>query len=335
LPFIGLKNEMRDFTGSKLTTNVQIIIGCGKSGLRYRGRTVLLIQFNYLIMMKIILPFLLLFFISDLSSAQIEKPIVIGHSVEIQSDALNESRHINIYLPEDYAANDSVRYPVIYIIDGGMEEDFFHITGIIRYNTQPWINRFPRSIVVGVENTDRKRDCSFMVDNLDFLDKVGFKKESFTSYGGSGKYIAFLEKELQPFIDKQYRTNNYKTIIGESFAGLLTTEILLKHRQLFNTYVIITPSLWWGNEWLLQEAPALLQATGKNKVNVYVGACSKDEDTMMYNDAVALKDVLLKYGGKETNVYYDYMSDELHSTVIHQAVYNAFKLIYPHTEYQK
>jgi predicted alpha/beta superfamily hydrolase len=216
-----------------------------------------------------------------------------------------------------------------------MEEDFFHIAGIVRYNTQPWVNRFPRSIVVGIQNTDRKRDCSFWVDNLDFLDKTGFKKESFTSYGGSAKYIAFLENELLPFIDTNYKTMDNRTIIGESFAGLLTTEILLKHRQLFNTYIIITPSLWWGNELLLQEAPSLLQNNRENKINVYVGACNKDEDTTMYNEAVGLKDALIKYGGSETNVFYDYMADEIHSTVIHQAVYNAFKLIYPHTEYQK
>lgn len=285
--------------------------------------------------MKIFVPLLLLFFFANKNFAQSGKPIIIGHADEIQSKELNEKRVINIYLPENYNPGDTIRYPVIYIIDGGMEEDFFHIAGIVRYNTQPWVNRFPRSIVVGIQNTDRKRDCSFWVDNLDFLDKTGFKKESFTSYGGSAKYIAFLENELLPFIDTNYKTMHNRTIIGESFAGLLTTEILLKHRQLFNTYIIITPSLWWGNELLLQEAPSLLQNNRENKINVYVGACNKDEDTTMYNEAVGLKDALIKYGGSETNVFYDYMADEIHSTVIHQAVYNAFKLIYPHTEYQK
>lgn len=285
--------------------------------------------------MKIFIPLLLLLLYVNKDFAQSGKPIVIGRTEEIQSKELNEKRTINIYLPEHYDPKDTITYPVIYIIDGGMEEDFLHITGIVRYNTQPWVNRFPKSIVVGIENTDRKRDCSFKVDNLDFLDKMGFKKESFTSYGGSDKYIAFLEKELLPFIGKHYKTTNDRTIIGESFAGLLTTEILLKHRHLFNTYIIITPSLWWGNELLLQEAPSLLQVKNKSKINVYVGACNKEEDKTMYDDAVALKDVLLKYGGAEINVFYDYMPDEIHSTVIHQAVYNAFKLIYPHTEYQK
>ncbi|RBL89374.1 alpha/beta hydrolase [Chitinophaga flava] len=272
---------------------------------------------------------ILLLFISTFSFAQSENAIVIGHSQEIQSKVLNEKRKINIYLPEGYNPNDTTKYPVVYIIDGGVEEDFFHITGIIRFNTQPWINRLPKSIVVGIENTDRRRDCSFAVDNLDFLKKMGFKKEQLPSYGGSANYIKFIATELQPYINSSYKTNHHKTVIGESFAGLLATEILLKHRDLFDTYIIMSPSLWWGNELLLKEAPALLAAKNKTKVKVYIGACNKDENIIMHEDAIALRDVLKKYGGAETTAFYDYLPDEVHATMMHQSVYNAFKMLYP------
>lgn len=264
--------------------------------------------------------------------AQAAKPITIGHSVELISKELSEKRTINIYLPEDYDPKDTVRYPVIYIPDGGMEEDFFHIAGIVRFNTQPWINRFPRSIVVGIENTNRRRDFTFPVSSLDFVEKMGFRKEQFKSYGGSEKYIAFLQNELLPWISDHYRTNGKRTVIGESLAGLLATEILLKHRSLFDTYIIISPSLWWGDGSLLKQAPALLQKEKNGNTNVYVGACSKEEDKRMYEDAVALAELLQKEGLRS---FYDYLPGELHSTVMHQAVYNAFRLIYPHTEYQK
>lgn len=262
-------------------------------------------------------------------------PMVIGSIQKIPSKILGEERKISIYLPEDYKQNDTTKYPVIYILDGGVNEDFIHIAGIVRFNTQPWINRFPRSIVVGIENTNRKRDFSFAVPNLDFVEKMGFKKESFPTVGGSAKYIAFLEKELQPYISKKYKTTAQKTVIGESFAGLLATEILLKHRDLFSTYIIVTPSLWWGNESLLAEAPKLLKSGSKNKVQVYVGACNKEEDLTMYNDAVALAEVLKENQENLKQVHFDYMPNEIHSTAIHQAVYNAFKLLYPKTEYQK
>lgn len=106
---------------------------------------------------------LLVAFVGPLAAQSNDQPLVIGTTVTLPSAVLNEKRTINIYLPEGYDPKDTVRYPVIYIPDGGVEEDFIHITGIVRYNTQPWVARFPKSIVVGITNTNRKRDFTFAV----------------------------------------------------------------------------------------------------------------------------------------------------------------------------
>ncbi len=263
------------------------------------------------------------------------KPLVLATTEEVNSAILGEKRVLNIYLPEGYNPNDTVKYPVIYLLDGGAEEDFVHIVGLIKYNTQPWINRFPRSIVVGIENTNRRKDFTFAVPNLDFVKRIGFKPEHFPAYGGSVHFIAFLKDELQPYINSHYNTNGQRTIIGESLAGLMATEILLKHSDLFDTYIIMSPSLWWGQESLLKEAPALLKKAADKDIKVYIGVCSKGEDKIMYEDAVALNETLKQNGDKRMKVYYDYLPGEIHATIIHQAVYNAFRLLYPHTETQR
>ncbi|MCD6068292.1 MAG: alpha/beta hydrolase [Bacteroidetes bacterium] len=266
-----------------------------------------------------------------------EQPQFFALSVidTIASKELNETRTINVYLPEGYSPDSAATYPVIYLLDGGIGEDFVHITGIVRHNTQPWIARFPRSIVVGIENTLRRRDFTFAVPNLDFLEPAGFKKEQFPAYGGSAKFISFIEKELQPFIEKKYKTNAGKTITGESLGGLLATEILLKHRHLFDTYIIISPSLWWNNQSLLAEAPDLLNKGTDKKVKVYIAAANKDENKGMYDDAVFLDQLLKKHAGKNLQVHFDYLSDETHATIFHQAVYNAFRTLYPKTAVNK
>jgi predicted alpha/beta superfamily hydrolase len=117
-------------------------------------------------------------------------------------------------------------------------------------------------------------------------------------------------------------------------AGLLATEILLKHRSLFDNYIIITPSLWWGDGSLLKEAATLLQSA-EEPVKVYLAACNQEEDKSMYEAAVALSEILKKNNGPKMETHYDYLPSELHSTVIHQAVYNAFRMLYPKTIYQK
>jgi len=272
---------------------------------------------------------LLIIYTKQVAAQADTKPIAIGISEAFQSKVLNETRTINIYLPEGYNQSDTLKYPVIYIPDGGEDEDFIHLTGIIRFDTQPWVKRFPQSIVVGIKNINRRKDFTFPVANLNFLEKTGFKKEMFPVYGGSTNYIAFLEKELQPYIEKKYKATTNRTIIGESMAGLLITDIALNHPALFNTYIIVSPSLWWGDEALLHQPNALLQNKTHKPVSIYIGAPNRKEDEQMYLEAQGLYKMLK--ANTNIRLFFDYLPDESHATVLHQAAYNAFKMIYAKT----
>src|SRR5689334_3390117 len=146
------------------------------------------------------------------------KPFVLGVIDEIQSKELGEKRILNIYLPEGYSKSDTVKYPVIYLLDGSADEDFIHVVGIVQFNNFEWINRVPKSIVVGIGTVDRRRDFTFP-------STVAEEKKRYPTTGHSDQFISFIEKELQPLIEKQYHTNKSKTLIGQSLGGLLATEI--------------------------------------------------------------------------------------------------------------
>ena len=121
------------------------------------------------------------------------KPFVLGTIEEIQSTQLGEKRTLNIYLREGYKQNDTTKYPVIYLLDGSADEDFIHIVGLVQFNSFSWINRVPKSIVVGIANVDRQRDFTYPTT-------IEVDKKRFPKIGHSEKFIAFSEKELQPFI---------------------------------------------------------------------------------------------------------------------------------------
>lgn len=277
--------------------------------------------------------FLLLFFAmpllaqkSDPKTTDNSKPFVLGVIDEIQSVQLNEKRILNIYLPDGYNKNDTVKYPVIYLFDGSADEDFIHIVGLVQFNSFPWINRVPPSIVVGIANVDRKRDFTFPTT-------IEADKKKYPTTGHSDKFIAFIEKELQPFIEKKYKTTNSKTIIGESLGGLLATEILLKKPTLFNKYIIVSPSLWWDNGSLLNQASDLLQENFAQHTEVYIGVGKEgltptEIPRVMEVDANLLADKIKAAKNKNVNLYFDYLPQEDHATIMHQAVLNAFKLIY-------
>jgi len=239
-------------------------------------------------------------------------PFILGKIVTIPSKILNEKRILNIYFPEEYVENDTTRYPVIYLLDGSADEDFIHIAGLVQFLNFPWVNILPKSILVGIANVDRKRDFTFPTSVEED------KKESPTS-GGSSNFISFIQKELQPFIEKNYKTNSTKTLIGQSLGGLLATEILFKNPGLFTRYIIVSPSLWWNDESLLQIRP-LMDKDNSALVNITVG----NEGKIMENDAQKLEQMLKEYR-KNSKVHFEYFPHENHATILHRAVYKAFE----------
>lgn len=244
-----------------------------------------------------------------------ESDFAIGRSVSIKSSVLDENRELNIYLPSSYSADSSKSYPVIYLLDGSRDEDFIHIAGIVQFGSFSWINMIPESIVVGIGNVDRKRDFTYPSQNeLDL--------KEFPTSGQSEKFIVFLEKELQPFIDSLFRTSSVKTIIGQSLGGLLATEILFKKPELFNNYIIVSPSLWWDDEKLLDEQPVLFDS---NK-SIYIAGGKEGE--VMERTAKELFNKLNKSKKQNMNLFYEFLEDKTHGDALHIAVYNAFEKIF-------
>lgn len=250
-----------------------------------------------------------------------KNPMTIGEVVTFNSKILSESRTLNIYLPEGYNVADTLKYPVIYVLDGSINEDFIHIVGLVQFfNLQM---DMPKTIVVGIANIDRKRDFTFPT-----IDKK--LKKDFPTTGGSRKFISFLEDEVQPYINANYKTNTQKMLIGQSLGGLVATEILFKKPTLFTDYIIVSPSLWWDNETLLKDAKMFLGAHKKMPVNVYVAVGA--EGDIMEREAKTLADLLKKSEKPNLKAEFLFLPNENHATILHQGVNDSFKLMYPNQE---
>ena len=258
-----------------------------------------------------------LFFFSNLRAQSIPEtdnkyPLVIGETVEIYSTVLNETRTLNIYLPYGYEPDSLKKYPVIYLLDGSMDEDFIHIAGLVQFASFSWINLIPETIVVGISNVDRKRDFTFHTDNKDL-------KKEFPTTGHSVPFIDFIEKELQPFVENNYKTDTLKTLIGQSLGGLLATEILFKKPDLFDNYIIVSPSLWWDDESLMKYKPKPYHAIK----SIYVAVGKEDE--IMIREAEQLYDKIKSSDNKNTQLFYKFLEGQDHGDVLHLAVYDAFE----------
>lgn len=257
---------------------------------------------------------------------EVVKPFVLGEIVDIQSKTLDEKRSLNIYLPEGYNKSDTIKYPVIYLLDGSADEDFIHIVGLVQFNSFEWINQIPKSIVVGISSVDRRRDFTFPTT-------IQEDKRRFPTTGGSNKFISFIQNELQPFIDAKFKTTKDRTIIGQSLGGLLATEILLKRPMLFNKYIIVSPSLRWNNGSLLNQNSGIFSDSFNQSTEIYIGVGKEGlaptkMPHVMEVEANVLADKLSQTKSKNVKVYFDYLPQENHATIMHQAVSNSFRLLY-------
>lgn len=247
------------------------------------------------------------------------KSLTIGEIRTIKSKILNEERTLNIYLPQNFDKAKS--YPIIYLLDGSMNEDFLHVTGLVQFFSLMY--SMPETIVVGIANIDRKRDFTFHTDLKDL-------QKDYPTTGHSDKFINFLEKELKPYIESQFKTTD-KYLFGQSLGGLLATEILLKKPEMFNNYFIISPSLWWDDESLLKQAPQFLAKIQDTKKFIYVSV-GKGEHPVMVKDAEDLYDVLKKANKKNWTVEYKMMETDNHATILHRSLYEGLVKLFPYQE---
>jgi len=256
-----------------------------------------------------------LIFAQDIPVMNNRSNLSIGEIFSFRSAILNEERSVNIYLPYGYSKDSLKTYPVIYLLDGSINEDFIHISGLVQFGSFSWINMIPESIVVGIANVDRKKDYTYPSHNK--LDQ-----EDFPTSGGSAKFMQFLELELQPLIKQNYNTSSTTTLIGQSLGGLLATEILFKQPDLFNNYIIVSPSLWWDDEALLNYSPVPYDS----KKSIYIAVGKEGE--VMERTARELYDKLNVSRKQNTLLYYKYLENQDHGDALHLAVYDAFEKMF-------
>lgn len=171
-------------------------------------------------------------------------PIPEHESLTITSKFVNEDRIINIWTPPNYSkSNDSL--PVLYMPDGGVKEDFPHIANTVAKLIKA--NKIPPIMVVGIENTERKRDLTGPTE-------VEEDKKVANQVGQSANFRNFIKNELIPEITTRYRTKDKIGIIGESLAGLFVVETLELEPNIFDFYIAMDPALWWNNQFLVKNA---------------------------------------------------------------------------------
>src|SRR5256714_2135021 len=190
------------------------------------------------------------------SAQTVQVTIPSSRQHEFHSTRTGRDYRLFVSLPESYTASDTIRYPVLYVLDGN---GFFGLATethrLLRLRAE-----IPELIIVGVgypvssfSETSIPRWMDYTPSGDPTADSLratqlgsrasGGKLRS----GGGPQFVAILRDEIIPFVEASYRTTHDRGLFGDSFGGLLAAYILLTSPELFSRYAVSSPSLWWNN----------------------------------------------------------------------------------------
>jgi predicted alpha/beta superfamily hydrolase len=258
------------------------------------------------------------------------EPIVLGTSHALRSAVLGEERRINVRLPSGYgsAAAAERRYPVLYVLDGGVDQDFPHIAGLAQHGEIS--GTFDQFIVVGITTRNRIWELTTPTQDERYTTyyRANGQPVEFASGGGSDRFRRHIAEEVIPFIDGAYRTTRGRTLIGESLAAYFVVDTLLRQPRLFDDYVAISPSLWWNREELANGAAALMRAQDFTGRRLYITMASEG-GTMQRGLDTLLAALRTPAAGALRWVHVNRRSSEHHGSIYHLAALDALRELYP------
>ena len=282
--------------------------------------------------------FLLVF--SGAKSASAE-PAQLANSeaFSLASKIVGDEFFIKVAYPRDYASSGK-RYPVLYVTDA--ETNF----GALQYVVQRLAKDklIPELIVVGIAYDTsyedfyrlRARDLRPSIpDNPDF--DLGGRPDE----GQAEKFADFLRQELFETIDGRYRTiKGDRAYYGHSYGGLFGVWSLMYETDLFNRYVILSPSLWWGELWWgrprvahgyhILPARAATDGTPETDARVFVasGELEPRIDELQAEWAAAIRPLLDPSVEMKDRIY----ENETHRTIFGRGVMDGLRHVYGETE---
>ena len=167
------------------------------------------------------------------------------------SNVTNSWRNFYLYAPPGYDENISEKYPVLYILHGGGEDQ------------RGWATQGKTDLILDNLISQKKVVPMIVVMVDGNLPSKGFGEEA----------LSMFEKELKqvvvPFVEKNYRAKtdaNSRALAGLSMGGLQTLHAGVRNTQMF-AYLGVFSSGWWANQPAISDPQYAFMKENSNQIN--------------------------------------------------------------------
>jgi predicted alpha/beta superfamily hydrolase len=277
----------------------------------------------------IIICALLSFPISDMQ-AQVAESQLKQVSLENTEQFSIKSKYVNgenyviqISLPSGYVRSEK-SYPVLYVLDG--DKSFGMTKEITDWLT--WTNEMRNIIIVGISYgkgtsnwwKNRARDYTQYKDTVYYY---------YPNAGGADNFLDFIKNELFPVVNKNYRTiPDSNAIVGLSFGALLGAYVLFTEPDMFKSYIIISPSLFWNNNSILINEADYFRKHKELKKTVFMAYGSQDNNDWVINPTKELIKTMEIHKYEGINFIQQVLKGETHISVFPIALTHGLKIVF-------
>lgn len=251
---------------------------------------------------------------------------VFRHSID--SKNLKAKRTMDVSLPVNYAETAAdITYPLIVVLDG---ELLFN--SVASYaQLQAMNSQMPEAIVVGIPNApDTRRDMT--------PKPLGRNGEPLWFGGQEGSYLSFIQHEVLPLIEKNYRVADFKILIGLSPSANFSLHSFWRQPNLFSGYIAINGADFnaagYQGESVFAKVIKSVKQQEQNKRYLYIsmpkGGVTRNPHILeKYNK---LSDELTPYLNKQIDFKWEVIDKKSYAAVL-PAIMSGLELIFPADEW--
>lgn len=220
-------------------------------------------------------------------------------------------------------------YPLIVSLDA--DYSFAIIRNIVEHLSDR--RDTPPMVVVGIgyagETTlqsyreNRSRDYTPVFDPDD-----GYGPEFQKQSGSAPQFLAFIRDELLPLMRERYRASGRRALVGHSYGGLFASWTMLHQPELFDGYIVVSPSWWYHDRWIFEHERAFAQQHKALSATAYL-AVGDSESTRMVKD---FREFVAQLGARQYSglqLQSEVMSNETHNSLFPRAVSNGIRMLWP------
>jgi predicted alpha/beta superfamily hydrolase len=97
-------------------------------------------------------------------------------------------------------------------------------------------------------------------------------------FGRAGQFLEFLTEEVKPFIEQRYEVAEEGSVLfGSSLGGLFALYALFERPDAFDAFISVSPSIWWGDGFLLNREEELASSMDDLDATLFLGVGGGEE----------------------------------------------------------